>query len=99
MITQEQLIEMSDFEINKTVADVAGIEFRTSGRHVIPADQIRCDTLDYCNNPNDIMPIAFENKIALFPLGKTWKARKQDVMSRTMNPLRAICEAYILMNQ
>jgi len=108
MITQEELSGMSDFDINKLVAKLSGIEFWTSSRHVIPNSQIRGDTLDYCNNPSDIMPIAFESFIGVDPVsnGRDFMAyiyssdrRTYKYFSINKNPLRAICEVFILMNQ
>jgi hypothetical protein len=75
-----------------------------------------------CYRPNDIMPIAFANKIALIPLSDNnneigmstfngdWKAMTNEsndgefgfdckfYESISDNPLRAICEVYILMS-
>ena len=57
-----------------------------------------------CTNPNDIMPIAFANRIALdslfsgkwVALSPSWSS--SGIESTNANPLRAICEVYILMN-
>lgn len=60
--TINQLQQMSDFEVNKALCiklgyDVTGI---SEQRNMMTAAVI-----DYCNNPNDIMPLAFERKISL----------------------------------
>jgi len=63
----------------------------------------------YCTSPNDIMPIAFANAISLETHdGSMWWADapiiKDDSLEKTItsrelkNPLRAICEVYILMS-
>lgn len=62
--------QMSDFEINKAVAQRfysgMSVEF-----HQIQSMVEVCDctgdigTFDYCNNPADAWPVIFENKISL----------------------------------
>jgi len=63
----------------------------------------------YCSSPNDIMPIAEENKISII-FGYGWGAG-EDVLhkaatnkdrhreSLNSNYMRAICEVFILMKQ
>lgn len=88
--TTQQLQSMSFYEINKALASkylqceyqfnddlltVELIETETHlGCHGIPYENIvEYGEFDYMN-PNDIMPLAFERKIALIPLGKSWIA-------------------------
>lgn len=64
--------EMSDFEINKAVAIIAGVTFNDDGE---PVRFVECDTgayadfneieFDPCNNPSDAWPIIVDNKISL----------------------------------
>lgn len=60
--TKEQLQAMSDFEVNKALCtllgkDVSGIcELR---------NQMTGAVTDYCNTPNDIMPLAFEYGVVI----------------------------------
>ena len=62
-------------------------------------------TFNYCNNPNDIMPIIIENKISLefrdrkslAPIAKRFGSNSHNIAND--NVLRAACEVYILMNQ
>jgi hypothetical protein len=64
------------------------------------------DTPKYCSKPNDIMPIAFSNKIDIRHdyevLGLPTALISDEVdylyWTTNKNPLRAICEVYILMN-
>lgn len=56
-----------------------------------------------CSNPNDIMLIMFNNGLQLMPVfiksNRLWRAMSQQLQySVNENPLRAICECYILMN-
>jgi hypothetical protein len=63
-----------------------------------------------CQSANDIMPIAFANKIGLLPPeNNSWEAVFDDLIlehsypcyrlyAENTNPLRAICEVYILMS-
>lgn len=63
---------------------------------------------DYCNNPEDIMPIAIENKLTLEPIAnyngsfndKEWCCSIEDgssIEAWSENPYRAICIVFILM--
>jgi hypothetical protein len=57
------------------------------------------ERFDPCSDPNDIMPIAFANGIGTrFSLDNGWIARSKVTISYNNNPLRAICEVYILMS-
>lgn len=53
--------ELSDFEINKKVAEKLFLKF-TNNWSVILVDG---ESFDPCNNPADAMPIIIENKISL----------------------------------
>jgi len=64
----------------------------------------------YCTNANDIMPIAFANNFLIEPpnfFTNKWSATKyyivenigeRSVKATNTNPMRAICEVYILMS-
>lgn len=105
--TTEQLQGMSDHEINCAIAVKLNIDHYTAtgllftskkhdGDNVISVSGVT----DYCNNPNDIMPLAFEFGLGVekSPLRKEWIARTCEVnMSNNQfrcfvdaNPLRAI---------
>ena len=108
MHTNETLTKLSDDEINQIVHDIqfpGGSEYDDffSALGVNP----------YCSNPGVIMPIAFENRIGIEwsykdESGDYWQAggtnqgkpgpfERFDSINK--NPLRAICEVFILMNQ
>ena len=110
MITQEQLSEMSKFDINLLIARIQKRKYTVTN---LNSDELYlvCDDSDeeinYCENPNDIMPIATEHKI-----GSRWSHGHDKWGSECLydedeyciyvfneNRLRAICEVYILMNQ
>jgi hypothetical protein len=71
------------------------------------------NTLKYCSSPNDTMPIAFANGLSLAKTfnddeyyvsnGKmhmlSGEIMEDEFCSFNPNPLRAICEVYILMSQ
>lgn len=108
MITQEFLSQCSDERIERGVAWLrfCGI--------VEPGDDWKdfIDLSDiprypnwpkYCASPNDIMPIAFANKFSIWPITRyTDTYRVSDLSGYNYvfnaNPLRAICEVYILMS-
>ena len=113
--TKEQLQAMSDFEVNKALAELLGFLKVRNFNILVPAlisvTDICCDTLDeiescvnYCNTPNDIMPLAFEHKIWLQSVeaknglswiagANTWHAIHHE------NPLRATACCRILVLQ
>lgn len=73
--TKEQLQAMSDFEANKALAELLGFSkvrnFNSLVPSLISVTDVCCGTLedfescvDYCNTPNDIMPLAFEHGIS-----------------------------------
>ena len=82
--------EMSDFEINKAVALIAGVTFNDDG---VPVRFVECDTGSYadfneiefdpCNNPDDAEPIIIENRIGTIPAPDNglWKAAHRKVGS------------------
>lgn len=114
MITQEFLSQCSDEQINKGVAWLrfcGMVEDGDDWKEYIDLADIPKDPVwpEYCTNPNDIMPIAFANAISLETFdGSLWWADapiiKDDLLEKTItskelkNPLRAICEVYILMS-
>lgn len=63
--------EMSDFEINKRVAELRKIDFSQDGSEVYinVFDEHHGDffpePVDYCNNPADAWPIIIENKMTV----------------------------------
>ncbi len=66
--------ELSDFEVNKAVAEALGaIPERAILQHFPPSPAINLATegrfngwkLDYCNNPSDAWPIIVEHKISV----------------------------------
>ena len=120
--TKEQLQGMSDLEINQTLtAYVLGNPWLYFGElvndgkefHVANAigDPFYCSVINYCNNPSDIIPLAFEHKLTISPqierfdipsaglwvsTDKNWNG-KYSVMDK--NPLRAIACCLILVLQ
>lgn len=80
--------DMSDFEINKAVALIAGVTFNDDGA---PVRFVECDTgayadfneieFDPCNNPEDAGPIIIENRIGTIPAPDNglWKAAHRKV--------------------
>lgn len=80
--------EMSDFEINKAVALIAGVTFNDDG---VPVRFVECDTGSYadfneiefdpCNNPEDAYPIIIENRIGTIPAPDNglWKAAHRKI--------------------
>ncbi|HHR6028553.1 TPA: phage protein NinX family protein [Providencia alcalifaciens] len=73
--------ELSDFEINKKVADLIGATpypYGSGGYHssavsgmesaIIIKSPHKVGAFDPCNNPSDAMPIIIENRIAIFPM-------------------------------
>lgn len=113
MITKEQLHAMSDFEVSKALAVKLGfrIDNNQDANPQITTVRRTCDSLmhaafDYCNTPNDIMPLAFEHKISIFAYqdATLWVAQHyfDSIGMNTVihkNPLRAIACCLILVLQ
>lgn len=71
--TKEQLQGMSDLEVNRALAMVmdkyAGVvgEWMPNGVKVNDDSGFFYSECDYCNNWNDVMPLAVEHRISLCP--------------------------------
>ena len=107
--TTQQLQAMSDFEVNKALCiklghDVSGI----SEQRNMMTDAVT----DYCNNPNDIMPLAFERGISIikdhdveqYYACNAFDDRNYDFAYRQYayfdtNPLRAIACLILMMDE
>ena len=110
MITKEFLQSCTDEQINKGVAWCAVkslLSLRSSRNCEIykaAAKNILLRSIsgkdDYCINPDVSWSIILENRIGLKPRGvdNDWYAYQGKVEVINENPLRAICEVYILMS-
>jgi hypothetical protein len=119
MINAEFLAGCSDSQINHGVAWLEAKKLSFSEDCQVRSYKDNLISLDGefdfvpCSNSNDIMPIAFANKISLEIADddKDWAATQGasydhsyfylkdcDYISENANPLRAICEVYILMS-
>ena len=112
MITKEQLQAMSDFEVNKALAELLG--HKNCRKNPYSAEKVFFDASEssecestaanYCNTPDDIMPLAFEHKICF-----SWKRNGLCLTHKDggfinhdcqdTNPLRAIACCLILVLQ
>ena len=83
-----------NFDMRLTVSQEIESKAERSGLWVSPAA-----TFLPCTDPSDIMPIAFANGIGVEPpeSGANYNENYK-VYSEHLNPLRAICEVYILMS-
>ena len=103
---------MSDFEINKRVADCLGVAWHVIGSDGswVYADKYcelgdggkAIDLPDYCNNPADAWPIIVENKIFTRyddVVMNQWMAglNHQNIVGLSNNPLRAAMIVYLMM--
>lgn len=81
-------------KMDKMRQDCLGYELYPHAIDVICGFGMR---IDYCNTPNDIMPLAFERKIGLQPAGKNWQAFAATAdFYDDKKPLRAIACCLIL---
>ncbi|WP_353168383.1 phage protein NinX family protein [Providencia sp.] len=89
---------LSDFEINKKVAEKLGIRLTPrNGVLILSATKL----FNPCNNPSDAMPIIIKDKICL-TVGDSddiWVADTTRSLESSFNerPLRAAMEVYLLM--
>jgi len=104
---KEQLEAMSDFDLNCLIVDkleiISDVHFSSAiTRHVKDGEVLRCaETLDYCNNPSDMMPLVFEKGISLVYMDEEYEAHSLccgDEVNNTLhkNPLRAAAIVYLL---
>lgn len=112
--TKEQLQAMSDFDVNKALAIAKGKyagdvgDWMPNGVKVNDESGFFYTEMNYCNTPNDIMPLAFEHKLTLMPAviidDWGWQALKNNMLGVShyysdKNPLRAIACCLILVLQ
>lgn len=101
--------ELSDFEINKKVADLIGAtpyptgltEYHRSAvcgmeNAIIIKSPRKVGAFDPCNNPADAMPIIIENKLAMNPKDDIWQCGSGWNVAENKNPLRACMEAFLM---
>ena len=103
--------ELSDFEINKLVAEALGLDGEIYVDCVNPAvNALKCSQRkDYCNNQTDAWPIILEHEISvIFDMGSIMASRsvafdgpfcstEGDVFD--LNPLRAAMVVFLMMNE
>ncbi|HCU2426165.1 TPA: DUF2591 family protein [Proteus mirabilis] len=87
---------MTEFEINKAVADKIGVEDDYG-----TFTPLKKYSFDPCNNPADAMPIIIENGISMVRVNNTWSARQFNnhcIEINGDNYYRIAMEVYLLMN-
>lgn len=94
--TKEQLQAMSDFEVNKALAVLLGFKLsnwlnNNYGHYEVEGTSLISPVRNYCNTPNDIMPLAFEHGISLIKLDSAWAA--------TNNPAAYITDSIYRFNK
>lgn len=105
--TTQQLQAMTNPEINREIA----AKYFGYPEDKDIAKRINSGAIDYCNNPNDIIPLAFERGICLVspasPRVKKWTASYttgggkwpvDDFVFADTNPLRAIACLILMMD-
>ena len=105
---------MSDFEINRRVADIAmngtwhaspSHPGNSSGGWLYGSNGIQTYPLpDYCNNPADAWPIITSSMISIRPVGddgQLWEASVMGGMKADYdkNPLRAAMVVFLMMKE
>ena len=87
--------KMSDFEINKAVSTVLGMDVSGATEE---NNMMYGYVPDICNNPSDAWPIIFENEISLVVVEDgVWVARFGSVFDESSNPLRSAMIVYLMM--
>ncbi|MBF8454585.1 phage protein NinX family protein [Proteus mirabilis] len=65
--------ELSDFEINKKVAEYLKLNTIAYERtEIVLFDDVDATPFDPCNNPTDAMPIIIENEISMIKSSGGW---------------------------
>lgn len=96
--------ELSDFEVNKKVAEKLGLAYEVTRYGVVTrmSNKEQWREFNPCNNPTDAMPIIIENKLILSPRydSDEWISESMfyhDIYSVNKNPLRAAMEVFLIM--
>ena len=91
--------ELSDFEINKKVAEKLSITCEFDMGTVIIYRDSECHAFDPCNSPADAMPIIIENGIAFMPSKAldSCYCVKGDYSSTNKSLYRAAMEVFLMM--
>jgi len=95
--------QLSDFEINKTVAEALGIYYADGEDGLSVVVEPEWNSRDYCNNPSDAWPIIVENRMDIIPFGfDEWistKSYPNRPYSKAIdeNPLRAAMIVFLKM--
>ena len=99
--------KMSDFDINKAVAEALGLELSSdhNGSYVgVVSRSVGCRPnyihVNYCNNPSDAWPIMDERKIGLTFVNGEWRASSVKAGYHEYsdnNALRAAMIVYLMM--
>ncbi|HGN0534214.1 TPA: phage protein NinX family protein [Providencia stuartii] len=96
--------ELSDFEINKKVAEKLGLAYEVTRYGVVTrmSNKEQWREFNPCNNPADAMPIIVENKLTLSPRydSDEWISESlfyHDIYSVNKNLYRAAMEVFLMM--
>ncbi|WP_163897962.1 phage protein NinX family protein [Proteus mirabilis] len=95
--------ELSDFEVNKKVAEKSGLAYEVTRYGVVTrmSNKEQWREFNPCNNPADAMPIIIENGISMVRVNNTWSARQFNnhcIEINGDNYYRIAMEVYLLMN-
>ncbi|MEY1273389.1 phage protein NinX family protein [Proteus mirabilis] len=94
--------ELSDFDINKKVAENLKLKTIAYERtEIVLFDDMDATPFEPCNNPSDAMPIIIENGISMVRVNNTWSARQFNnhcIEINGDNYYRIAMEVYLLMN-
>lgn len=92
--------EVTDYEINKTVAKYLKLNTIAYDRtEIVLFDDIDATPFDPCNNPADAMPIIEKYRISLVPDTKSefWICSRRPHYVTSENPYRAAMEVFLMM--
>lgn len=90
-LTQEQVSELSDFELNKSIWLIV-----KNPKH----NYKDCRVVNYCNSWNDLMPLVVEHKINIHSrTTNDWSAWSSVFAGINENPQRALAECLFLVLQ
>ena len=109
--SQEKLEVMSDYEINLAVAHKLNYKTMCVENANDDIELFVIYDKDHglhhagwigfspCEDWSDVMQILEKYKIGLEPyFNETWVARKKNINNRNLNPKRAICEVFLMMD-
>ena len=111
-MSDAEIKNMTDLQINAFMTHIdtpLNQRYNRITKYMVECALNGSGDFDYCSVPNLTMPLAFKNRVSVYPKDHYWHCRKIQEVSKTenctnmkniesmnINPLRAICEVILM---